>query len=159
VRFHCGVGRESVELADSIWLALGTSAVHAESEEAVFAPLSTPRVTHDPEFFTEFFLLSFGSFAVSNHSDTVIHAVFLRTALKSFLSHHSALVELKLAISIDTDSNRLFHKNRLESIIRHALLLLHPYILKHSLLLLILTLFLIRLHPIWISLIVHKTMC
>jgi hypothetical protein len=81
VRLHCGVGRESVELADSIWLALGTSAVHAESEEAVFAPLSTPGVTHYPEFFTVFFLLSLGSFAVSDNSDTMVYTVFLRTAL------------------------------------------------------------------------------
>ena len=111
MRLHCGVGWESVELAYSIWLALGTCAVHAESEETIFTPLATPRITDDPEFFTEFFLLGFGSFSVTNKRDTVIHTVILRTALKSFLSHDTGLVELELGIGKDTNSHWLFHED------------------------------------------------
>jgi hypothetical protein len=110
VRFHGRVCGESVQLANSIWLALGTSAVHAESEEALLAPLATPGVTHDPELLTEFFLLGFGSLTVSDYCDTMVYTVILRTALKSLLSHDSRLVELELGIGVDTNPNWLFHE-------------------------------------------------
>lgn len=89
----------------------------------------------------------------------MVHTVILRTALKSFLSHDSRLVELELGISIDTNTNGLLHEDGLECLVRQAFLLLHPNILKNSLFLIILTLFLACLHPVRISLVVHKTMC
>jgi len=158
MRLHGWVGGESVELAGTIGDFLVASVVCAEAEEAVLAPLGPPGVANNPILFAPvahlFFCLGL---AIADNHNTVVDLEFGVATLKEVLGHHSGLVELEVAVSVDTNTNWLLVEKSFKLIVTKVLFLDHADILEGNTSLIVKAVVTVGLALVWVVIVVHYT--
>jgi hypothetical protein len=158
MRLHGWVGGESVELAGTIGDFLVASVVCAEAEEAVLAPLGPPGVANNPILFAPVaHLFVCLGLAIADHHNTVVDLEFGVATLKEVLGHHSGLVELEVAVSVDTNTNWLLVEKSFKLIVTKVLFLDHADILEGNTSLIVKAVVTVGLALVWVVIVVHYT--
>lgn len=105
-------------MASAVWRLGVPGSVHAELEEALLAPVPSPRVSHDPIFRT-LFAFTFSD-AVPDDNNTMIDFILNIRALKLIFSNYAAVVGLQSERNEDGRTKRLVLKDGLHFFVSHV---------------------------------------